>query len=139
MTAGAPTKYRPEMCQKIIDLGREGASITEMATKIGISRETFNVWRKDNEAFGKAVEIAVQEAQTWWEAKGREATFGGHPGFNATAWLFQMKNRFGQDYSDVQRTEISGPGGQPLVQTVQFVVIDSRDEKPLVIDHKGEG
>lgn len=129
------SKFNPSMCSTIIEMGKEGASLTEMAVKIGISRETFNQWRHKNEVFESAVKEALAHSQAWWEERARDATFGKIPGFNATAFIFQMKNRFGQDYRDVHRTEVSGVDGAPLFQQVTFNVIDSRNQEPLSIDH----
>ena len=45
---------------------------------------------------------------------GRKASFGNLEGFNATAWIFNMKNRFGkmddfdERWSDKQEVEHSG-------------------------------
>ena len=39
----------------------------------------------------------------WWEDVGQKHML--QPGFNATAFIFQMKNRFRDDYRDVQHGE----------------------------------
>lgn len=105
MTAGRPSKYDPKFCQKIIEVGEAGGSKTEMASACGVLLETMNSWVDVHEAFANAMKIAVQASQTWWEEKGRQATFGGQPGFNATSFIFQMKNRFGHDYQDVHKVD----------------------------------
>lgn len=129
------SKYDPKFCQLVIDKGEEGGSLTEMATAIGISRDTFYAWREEHEAFGNAIRIALQASQAWWEEKGRQATFGGQPGFNATAFIFNMKNRFGHDYSDVSRQEISGPGGSAIpLQAIAFKILDANQDMKT-IDH----
>lgn len=88
--------------------------IAEMAAEIGISRETFNVWRKDRKDFSDAVKEAVALSQAWWEKQGRMATFGAIDGFNATSYIFQMKNRFRDDWRDKHDLEHSGPDGTPI-------------------------
>ena len=57
--------------------------------------------------FSIAVKEALRVSQAWWEEKGREATFGAHPGYNATSYIFQMKNRFGEDWRDRKEVDLN--------------------------------
>lgn len=108
MPAGRPTDYKPEYCDKVIELGRSGASKAEMAHAIGISRNTLDNWADANPEFLRAVKESQSFSQGWWESEGRKATFGGTPGFNATSFIFNMKNRFAADWKDKQEVEHSG-------------------------------
>jgi len=103
-----PTKYDPAMCDQIIALAGQGASKAEMALEIGVAYSTFDVWQNENEEFSEAVKEAEQISRGWWEREGRKATFGGHDGFNATSYIFQMKNRFSDHWKDKRETEHSG-------------------------------
>lgn len=106
MSAGRPSKYDSAMCDRVVELGRIGASRAEMAAELGISRS--NAWyayQEKHEDFRDAVKEAEALSQAWWEKKGREATFGGCDGFNATSYIFQMKNRFSHDWRDKQDHE----------------------------------
>lgn len=114
MPAGRPTKYTPEMCDKIIELGKIGASKHEMAMELGISIDTFMVWQVENTQFSEAVRIAMSFSQAWWEKQGRIATFGEISGFNSTSYVFNMKNRFKDDWRDKQETEQYGKNGGPV-------------------------
>lgn len=105
---GRPTDYDPAYCDKVIDLGREGASKAEMAFALGVARNTLDNWAAAHPEFLSAVKEAVSLAQGWWEAEGRKAVFGAKPGFNATAYIFTMKNRFPDDWKDKRETELSG-------------------------------
>ena len=60
-----------------------------------------------------------------WYVEGVE---GKLPGFNSTAFIFQVKNRFRSDYMDVQRAEVTGKDGGPI-QT-EAVVVDSSQLTP---------
>ena len=42
MPAGRPTDYRPEYCERVIELGRLGMSVVEMAADIGVARNKQN-------------------------------------------------------------------------------------------------
>lgn len=108
MTAGAPTKYQEEFCERVIEMGKYGASKCEMACKLGISMDSFTRYEKDYDKFCGAVKEAMAHSQAWWEEKGRDATFGGVEGFNATSFIFNMKNRFAADWKDKRETELSG-------------------------------
>ena len=92
----------------MIELAREGASKAEIALDLDIAYSTFDVWQNENPEFSEAVKQASRISQGWWEKKGREATFGGIEGFNATSFIFNMKNRFKEDWRDKVEQEQSG-------------------------------
>ena len=111
---GRPTMYDPTWMKScVIDMGSEGASKAEMAAELGISKDTFHEWVKKHEDFAESVKEATLLSQVWWEKNGRRAIFNSQ-GFNVTGWIFQMKNRFGDDWRDVKQTELSGPNGGPI-------------------------
>lgn len=100
MAGGRPTDYDPAFCDLVIDLGKTGASKAEMAAECGVTRQTLDNWAEAHPEFLDAVKEAVSWSQAWWEKQGRIATFGGTDGFNATAFIFNMKNRFPADWKD---------------------------------------
>lgn len=100
MPAGRPSKYDPAFCERVIELGAEGKTLAEMAADLDIDRSTFRAWANDKPEFYAAVKAGLDKAQGWWENNGRVATFGGFDGFNATSYIFQMKNRFKEDWRD---------------------------------------
>mgnify|MGYP004503410371 CR=1 FL=1 len=121
MAGGRPTPYMPSMCSEVIDLGKTGASKAEMAANLGVARSTFDLWEQTHPEFSEAVKEAVSWSQAWWEQKGREATFGGVEGFNATAWIFNMKNRFRDDWRDKVEQDQTIKG--ELVHKVERAVV----------------
>ena len=104
---GRPSEYDPSMLDKIIEIGKIGGSQVEMAVEIGVSRETFYRWKDELPEFCDTVKKALDLSQSWWEKQGRVATFAGD-GFNATSYIFNMKNRFKEDWRDKVETEHSG-------------------------------
>ena len=118
MPAGRPTKYNPDLCNTVLAAGIEGKTLAGMAEACDIDRSTLNAWMEIHEEFSRAVKRGLQKAQVDWEDKGRIATFGGIEGFNATSYIFQMKNRFKEDWRDKQEHELGGVGGTPF----QFVL-----------------
>ncbi len=117
MPAGRPTKYKPEHCDTVIDIMSEGASKAECCAKLGIWPSTFIDWQKENPEFSEAVKRGMLLSKAWWEEKGRKATFGGTDGFNATSFIFNMKNRFkeedelGECWADMRENKHSGVVG----------------------------
>jgi len=112
--AGRPTKYKPEMCKKVIEFGKQGMSKCEIGVRLDISHDTFCRWQKENTKFSEAVKEAMRHSQAWWEEKGREATFGGVDGFNATSYIFNMKNRFRDEWNDTVKAEVTGKDGDAI-------------------------
>ena len=81
------------MCEIAIELMSEGASKTEVAAEIGITRDTFHRWVKENPLFSDTIKRGEQLSQRWWERHGRTQLENGK--FNSTLWYMNMKNRFG--------------------------------------------
>ena len=102
MPAGRPSKYDPAMCEAVIACGSEGMGKCEMAEVLGIHYETLEAYQAKHSEFSEAVKAALRKSQAWWERKGREATFGAIEGYNATSYIFQMKNRFKEDWADTK-------------------------------------
>lgn len=100
-----PSDYDPAYCDTVIELGKTGASKAEMAAELGCARSTFALWEGAHPEFSEAVKDAVSWSQAWWEKQGRIATFGGVDGFNSTAFIFNMKNRFPSDWKDKQEVD----------------------------------
>ncbi|WRH62053.1 MAG: hypothetical protein RSE12_17025 [Fuscovulum sp.] len=141
---GRPSDYDPAMCDKVIGLGDTGMGKCEMARELGIAYNTFEAWQDEHPEFLKAVKEALARSQAWWEQNGRIATFGGVQGFNATSYIFQMKNRFRQDWNDTVRTELTGRDGGPIQTqdvTVEALIDEARrlgiDPEALGLNQKG--
>jgi transposase len=106
MPGGRPTAYRPEYCQKVIALGAKGKSKAQIAAALHVVRDTLDNWAEDNPEFLCALKTARERALAWWEAAGVKGMFAER--FNATAYIFQMKNRFREEYRDVNVQEHTG-------------------------------
>jgi hypothetical protein len=100
---GRPTKYKPEMCDTVIQLMGEGASHIEVMAEIGIWEDTFYRWKRENKEFSEAIKKGEQLSAAWWERKGRVNLENGQ--FNYTGWYMNMKNRHGwADKKEVKNT-----------------------------------
>lgn len=120
---GRPSKYDPSFCDLVLDLGAEGKSLAQIAACIGVNRATMHRWSQQHDDFRDAVKDAQELALAWWENAGQLNMT--RMGFNATAFIFQMKNRFRDDYRDVTAMEHTGKDGGP---------IETRDAKALTDD-----
>ena len=123
---GRPSKYKPEFCEKVIEWGKEGASKAEIACNLCIHKDTLYEWDKQFPEFSDALKMAVQYSQVSWEKIGKAAVSGTIPNFNATTWIFNMKNRFSEDYKDVIKNENQqlGKDGLPTDQQPMNIYIN---------------
>ena len=89
---GRPTKYKPQMCETILELMKEGASLDEVRGELDISKDTLYRWKEDNEDFSDSIKRGIRMSQAWWEKQGRISLRDRD--FNYTGWYMNMKNRF---------------------------------------------
>lgn len=122
---GRPSKYDPSYCDLVIELGNEGKSLAQMARCIGVHPETLTNWTKEHPEFFEAIKIARAWAQAWWEDLGQINCT--RMGFNATSFIFQMKNRFPDQYKD--RHEHSGQDGGPILHSITRRIVDPAKPK----------
>ena len=122
MPAGRPSKYDPAFCDRVIASGAEGKTLAEMADDLDVHRATLNDWCEKHPEFSNAVKRGLDKAQAWWENNGRIATFGGYDGYNATSYIFQMKNRFRDDWRDKVDTDNKHSGSFEVTQVTRRVV-----------------
>ena len=104
---GRPSKYKPEMCDQVVELMKDGASLDEVSGVLDISLETMNQWGKENgqyfkESFSESLKKGKRLSQAWWEREGR--TNLKIKEFNYVGWYMNMKNRFGwRDKQEVKQ------------------------------------
>ena len=127
MPAGRPTSYKPEYCEQVIALGKDGLSLVEMAAHFDVSRQTIDNWARDNEDFLEALTRAKAHCQAWWEKAGREGMFLGGAGFNAAVWKKSMKARFREDYTERQQLDHTS-SDKSMTPTQILLVAPGHDE-----------
>lgn len=106
---GRPTKYTPEACDVVVELGRDGASRAEMAAELDIAIKTLHNWEDAHPEFLQATTRARDLAQAWWERQGRRGIWSRE--FNASAYRLQVMNRFPTDWRDKQDVNLHTPEG----------------------------
>lgn len=127
MPAGRPSEYDPTYCERVIELGKQGASVVEMACAIGVSRPTLETnWPEAHPEFLEAFTRAKMESQVWWEKKGRDNLET--QGFQQAMWSRSMAARFPHDWRETSRKELTGPDGAPMELTrIERTIIDPAD------------
>lgn len=58
LVASFKKEYKPEYCEKLIEVQSEGRSVNSFCAEIGIGYSTFNLWRKKYDDFYEAADIA---------------------------------------------------------------------------------
>ena len=119
MAGGRPAKYRPEYCEKLIEHMTKGLSFEAFAGVLGVTKQTLYNWAEENPQFLDSKKIGTEKARLWWEAKAidylvntEESTRDSEgnmqvkkTSLNSTVWIFNMKNRFKEDWRDRQEVE----------------------------------
>ncbi len=97
---GRPPAYRPEHCDRVIELGDQGKSRAQIAAKLNVARETLANWEKAYPEFLGAMKRAHDLALAWWEDQGQEGIWSkpAKKTLNAAAYGLQMRNRFSAEY-----------------------------------------
>ena len=111
-----PTKYKKKFCEEVIELGKTGASIVQMATAIGVVKSTLWEWEKIHDEFSNALTRAREESQSWWEKQGQEGLWETHTTdkesgitqsrkMNGGVWSRSMAARFPEDWRETRHNE----------------------------------
>jgi len=95
---GRPTLYQPEYCAAVIEMGKQGKSLAQMASYFNIDRATLARWEEQRADFGVALARAREHAQAWWEGHAQQNLKAKH--YQAQLWRYSMAGRFKGDYSE---------------------------------------
>lgn len=132
MPAGRPTKYKPEFCDLVIEIGEQGGWVSEMAEACDVHRSTFPEWEKAHPEFSAALSRAKQKAQAWFEIAGRSGLTADK--FNSSLWQKQMSARHPDEYTEKVKAEHSAdPSIEGLLTRI------AQAGKPLVKPDDSEG
>jgi hypothetical protein len=115
---GRPTKYDKKYCQELIDHMSGGLSFEAFAGVISVGPATIYRWVDDYGDFREAKIIAFSKNRLFWEKTGISGLFTEKGrNFNASSWIFNMKNRFGwqdrkeeTDSNKIHTVKIELPG-----------------------------
>lgn len=122
MPAGRPSKYNPDLCERVIELGREGKSYEQISAAIDVPRSTMDSWARVHPEFSAALTRAKELEHNWWEEVGQSALFADK--FQHSVWAKSMSARFREKYTEKQQLEHSGPNGGPVQIFVTAAKVD---------------
>lgn len=119
-----PTDYLPEYCDTVVELGKQGKSVVQMACALDVVKQTLHNWAAEHPEFLDAFTRAKQHSQDWWETKAMDNLSGG--ALNAALWSRSMAARFPDDYTERQKRELTGKDGGPVEQThrIERTIVD---------------
>jgi hypothetical protein len=95
-----PSEYDPKYCEVVIESGKKGKSITQMAIACGVAKKTLYNWCDAYDEFLHAVDLAKAYSQSWWENTGQASLYADK--FQSTVYNRQMANRFREDHGEVK-------------------------------------
>lgn len=124
-----PAEYKPEYCEQIIEWGKQGKSKAWLAATLGVSRNTMFGWAAEHPDFMKALEIAGEFSQLWWEDAGQQGMQA--PGFNAAIWSRSMAARFPNDWRESKEAKLVGHDGGPVQINVQRIDVNNLPAQAL--------
>lgn len=120
LKAGRPSGYKPEYCDRVIEMGRLGYTKAMMARDLDVARMTLDNWAAANPEFLDAMTRARDLALAFMEEKGLAGL--DMAGFNSSLYSKLMSCMFPGDYSEHKKVEMTGKDGAPL-QTAGVMVV----------------
>lgn len=103
MAGGRPTSYKPEYCDTASEMMAAGKSIVQVASKIGVHRDTIYAWAENNKEFSDTLRVGRQDSQAHWENKLEDMMFDRE--VNSPLVKLYFANRFGwHDKQDIAQT-----------------------------------
>lgn len=125
---GRPSNYKPEYCDKIVEVMAQGYSLEAAAAKLDIPIRCLYDWQAKHPEFSQAIHEGRIKALAWWEERALN-TAGGSPGNSQIISLgLRNRSRSASGWIDSQKQELSGPDGGPI--RVEATTIDVGDLSP---------
>lgn len=87
--------YKKEFCDQLVKHMESGLDFESFAKVLGVSKNTLNRWVQDRPGFAYAKEVGEGAYYHHWVELGMRGAKGLVKGYNASTWIFTMKNKFG--------------------------------------------
>jgi len=125
---GRPSLYDPAYCEQVIELGKLGKSVEQIASHLGMSLRVFYDWKEKYPEFLQALDDAKQYEQYWWEEQAQAYLIENKDSdkINTSLWSRSMAARFPKKYRESTKTEITGADGAPLISGIQVTFVKSK-------------
>lgn len=95
---GHPTLYRPVYCAIALRLGAQGYSLTGIAGRLGVARDTIYEWARRHSEFSDALQRAKAAAVAFYEGRLIHITQRGGGVGSAAAAIFALKARASSEW-----------------------------------------
>lgn len=129
---GRPTKYKDEFPQMLYEHMKGGLSFESFGGVAEVSETALHKWKNPNSPFFhkeflQSYKKGLTASLMHWEELGHDLVLAGQG--NATAWIFNMKNRFRKLWSDTVKQEVTGKDGVPLLESLNNVRNNNSTQK----------
>jgi hypothetical protein len=92
--------FKPEMCDRMIELGQQGASQKMIWAEMGITKDVAKSCQKKYPEFADALDMSLVHAQAYWE---REMLANvNNRAYNSRLAEIALRGQFPQDYKDTR-------------------------------------
>ncbi len=115
---GRPSLYRPEYCEQVVQVMREGLSLLSFAASIDVSRRTITEWMMEHEEFSLAVSRGKAISAAWYELQQKKLIESGGSSSQATLIVFGLKNMASDEWKDKIVNEHQGKDGGAIQVTI---------------------
>lgn len=140
------TKYKPEYCDQLKKHMAEGLSFKSFSAVVGVAPSTLFDWLEAYPEFSEAKEIGTNASLLFWERLSINSAMGNLVGdrpANIIAIIWNMKNRFKEDWQDKQVVESSNsdslkitmaypellpPPGTAIIEATSRPLLPSKDD-----------
>ena len=100
----AESTFKPEMCDRMIEMGKQGASQKMIWSELGISKNNAESLKKSNPEFAEALDMALVHAQAYWE---RELLANiENKGYNSRLAEIALRGQFQSDYRETRDNKV---------------------------------
>jgi len=98
------SKFKPEMCERMIEMGKQGASQKMIWSDLGVSKASAETLKKNHPEFAEALDMALVHAQAFWE---RELLANvENKGYNSRLAEIALRGQFQSDYRETRDTKL---------------------------------
>jgi hypothetical protein len=115
LAGGRPTKFKTEYAEQLVEHMGRGYSFESFGGAVKVCKQTLYSWCEAHDTFKQAKALGETLSQYWWEQQGHAGLYmgGKDTPFNATVWIFNMKNRFGWRDKKPEDDGDKPPGSPP--------------------------
>jgi gas vesicle protein len=89
-----------EMCNQLIELGKQGASQKMMWSQLGISKSSAETLKKNDPDFAEALDLALVHSQSYWETQILANIE--NKAFNSRLAEIALRGQFASDYRETR-------------------------------------